>query len=158
MGKNYSGLRHQAKNSTMSEQPTFDFLDVEKAADIDTMRTAAVARWLNLTRVTLPGMAAEQGWPISEDHCFMRVCLDAVFGTPWHTVIKRPAIRHLSYRQLHAAISVAEAIVYAPETLTALNQKSLNCRQSCQPRRRRLWSDPLNLSDANDLALFPISN
>ena len=49
------------------------------------------ARWLDLTRVTLPALAAVHHWPIRLDHCFMRVLLDNAVGGVWHHVIPRPA-------------------------------------------------------------------
>ena len=95
-------------------------------------RAALVGQWLILMRDVMPGMAAACRWPISNDHCFMRVCLDAVMGVPWHTVVKRPAIRHLTSEQLRAAIAVAEAIVREPATLGAFNRQSIRWRQKHQ--------------------------
>jgi hypothetical protein len=92
-------------------------------------RTELVARWNELVRKVLPGLAAQYRWPISQDHCFMRVCLDTALGAPWHTVIRRPAIRHLSDDQLAVAIAVAEALQPAPETLDALNRQSIRWRK-----------------------------
>ncbi len=73
-------------------------------------------------------MARERDWPISLDHCFMRVCLDAILGAPWTRTVSRPAIRHLSEDQLEAAVRVAESIATHPETLRALNEASLRGR------------------------------
>jgi hypothetical protein len=86
------------------------------------------ARWLALTREVLPGMAAAERWPIRLDHCFMRVCLDATLGRPWHEVVRRPAIRHLTDAQLAAAIAVAERLRADPASLPALNRQSLRMR------------------------------
>jgi hypothetical protein len=93
-------------------------------------RAMLIARWLKLVRDILPGMAEKHHWPISQDHCFMRVCLDTALGAPWHTVIKRPAIRNLSDEQLDAAVAVAEALVLAPQTLEAINRQSIDWRKS----------------------------
>lgn len=93
-----------------------------------TERPALLARWLQLTRAALPGMAAAQGWPIRLDHCFMRVCLDAAVGRPWHEAVRRPAVRHLSDAQLARAVAVAERIVGEPACLPALNEASLRMR------------------------------
>jgi hypothetical protein len=87
-----------------------------------------IAHWLDLTRRVLPGMAMVQRWPIRLDHCFMRICLDAAIGRPWHNAVKRPAVRHLSPAQLEAAIAIAERIAAAPDTLPALNHASLKMR------------------------------
>ena len=91
-------------------------------------RAALVARWLDLTRHVLPAMAAAQRWPIRLDHCFMRVCLDAACGQPWHEVIARPAIRHAADDVLRRAIAVAERIMAAPAHLAELNRSSLAAR------------------------------
>ncbi len=93
-------------------------------------REALVARWLALTRRTLPGMAAAQRWPIRLDHCFMRVCLDEAMGGPWTEVLSRPAIRSMTDGQLTAAIGVAEAIVARPALLAGLNARSLERRRA----------------------------
>ena len=73
-------------------------------------------------------MAAEHGWPIRLDHCFMRVCLDAALAVRWDTVVRRPAIRHLSDAQLGRAVAQAEAIAARPDLLPRLNQDSLRLR------------------------------
>ncbi len=91
-------------------------------------RAVLLARWVLLTGTVLPAMAAEQGWPIRLDHCFKRVCLDAALGARWDTVVRRPAIRHLSLSQLSAAVEHAERIVATPTLLSPLNQASLRLR------------------------------
>ncbi len=91
-------------------------------------RDALLARWLDLTRRVLPGMAAAEGWPIRFDHCFMRVCLDAAFGRPWHEAVRRPAVRHMTEAELARAVLVAERIAATPALLPALNAESLRLR------------------------------
>ena len=93
-------------------------------------RTALVERWFELTRRILPAMAPGQGWPIRYDHCFMRVCLDEAMGAPWHQIVKRPAIHHMTDDQLQAAINVAEQITAKPELLKLLNENSLIRRRA----------------------------
>lgn len=97
-------------------------------------RAEAVARWLHLTRVALPAMAAAHRWPISLDHCFMRVCLDLAVGVPWHERVRRPAVRHLDDAQLLAAIAVAERVAADPDSLPALNRESLAMRGKARGR------------------------
>jgi len=91
-------------------------------------RVALQARWLDLTRRVLPGIAAAHRWPIRLDHCFMRVCLDAAIGQRWDQVVARPAIRHLSTAQLSLAIAIAERIAAQPELLPLMNRASLEMR------------------------------
>ncbi len=95
-------------------------------------RTALVERWFELTRRILPAMAAGQRWPIRYDHCFMRVCLDEAMGAPWHQIVKRPAIHHMSEAQLTAAVDVAERVAAQPELLRPLNERSLLLRQAAK--------------------------
>jgi hypothetical protein len=92
-------------------------------------------RWLELTRSVLPGMAPAERWPIRLDHCFMRVCLDAALGRPWHEVVRRPAVRHLTDAQLAEAVGVAERIAADPTALPALNKESLAWRKASRARR-----------------------
>lgn len=98
-------------------------------------RQTQTARWYELTRVVLPGMASTQNWPIRLDHCFMRVCLDAVLGSPWTRQIGRPAIRTISDDQLAAAIAVAESIAAEPARLPTLNEASLQGRRAARLAR-----------------------
>jgi hypothetical protein len=91
-------------------------------------RKVLAARWLKLTREVLPAMAEAHEWPIRLDHCFMRVCLDAAIGRRWDAVVRRPAIRHLSDRQLADAVAAAERIVADPARLPAMNAASLRMR------------------------------
>jgi hypothetical protein len=98
-------------------------------ADGGSPRARLASRWLELTREVLPGMAADCGWPIHRDHCFMRVCLDAALGAPWHRLVGRPAVRHLTNAQLLAAVAVAERLLREPESLAALNDQSIRWRR-----------------------------
>ena len=95
-----------------------------------TEREQLFARWLELTRATLPGLADAARWPIRFDHCFMRVCLDHAIGQPWHERVRRPAIRHMTDDQLRAAIAVADRIVADPSALPGLNSQSLAWRKA----------------------------
>ena len=97
-------------------------------------RDALLDRWNDLTRRVLPGMAAAEGWPIRLDHCFMRVCLDTAFGRPWHEVVRRPAVRHMTEAELARAVAVAERIAAAPSLLPALNAESLRLRGKARRR------------------------
>jgi len=93
-------------------------------------REQLAARWLDLTRRVLPGMARAEGWPIRLDHCFMRVCLDQALGQPWHERVRRPAIRHLGDDELRRAVVIAERIAADPAVLPSLNAQSLAWRRA----------------------------
>jgi len=97
-------------------------------------REQLAARWLDLTRRVLPGMAEAEGWPIRLDHCFMRVCLDHALGQPWHQRVRRPAIRHLSDDEMRRAIAVAERVTADPAVLPGLNAQSLAWRRASRHR------------------------
>ena len=60
----------------------------------NTAREALVARWFALTRERLPALAQTRDWPVSEDHCFMRILLDNACGGVWRDFVKAPAYRH----------------------------------------------------------------
>lgn len=92
-------------------------------------RDAVVARWLELTRTILPGMARAHRWPIQLDHCFMRVCLDQAMQGQWDRTVGRPAVRRMALADLQRAIAVAESIVADPALLPALNAESLAWRR-----------------------------
>lgn len=115
-----------------AQNPINDPMPLQSMTGDESQRAMLVERWMGLTRDVLPTMAERCRWPISLDHCFMRVCLDTAVGAPWHTIVKRPAIRHLSLEQLVAAITVAEALVSAPETLAVLNAQSIRWRRQAR--------------------------
>ncbi len=98
-------------------------------------RVTLLARWNVLTRDTLPAMAPTHQWPIRLDHCFMRVCLDAALGARWDTLVRRPAVRHLTCAQLARAVAIAERITQEPTLLPSLNTQSLHYRQKRDPFR-----------------------
>jgi hypothetical protein len=93
-------------------------------------RMELLERWKQFVNNVLPNMVAAHGWSISQNHCFMRVCLDTSFGCPWQTVVKRPATRYMTDDQLRAAIAVAERIIASPALLAELNRKSILDRKS----------------------------
>ena len=93
-------------------------------------RDALVRRWLELTRTVLPGMAAAAGWPIDQDHCFMRVFLDHAMSGPWHRTVRRPATRFMTVEALAQAVAAAEHVVRHPDELDGFNRRSLAWRRT----------------------------
>ena len=102
---------------------------VQKQLEKDTERDLLEHRWLDLTRVTLPGLARKCTWPIFRDHCFQRVLLDAACGGCWYDRISgRPAYKAASGLILARAISIGERIISEPAYLPTLNRQSLQHR------------------------------
>ncbi|WP_294322028.1 GCN5-related N-acetyltransferase [uncultured Sphingomonas sp.] len=94
-----------------------------------TDRAALEARWLDLTRRALPGVARERGWPVVADHCFQRILLDHAFGGTWYDhVAGRPAYAHADPAALARAVTLGEAALAGDADLAALNRQSLMWR------------------------------
>ncbi|MEL6310975.1 MAG: hypothetical protein AAFR76_10520 [Planctomycetota bacterium] len=91
-------------------------------------------RYLDLVRLALPHRARSDpggGWPISEDHCFMRVVLDNLFSGCWYDHLDRRLVgyKQLSDEQLVRAIELAESMLReGPELAASLNERSLAWR------------------------------
>lgn len=95
----------------------------------DGHRATLEARWLALTRTTLPALAAARGWPVRADHCFQRILLDHAFGGCWYDhVAARPAYRHVPPATLAAAIALGEAAIAGARDMADLNRASLRWR------------------------------
>ncbi|HEX8446751.1 MAG TPA: GCN5-related N-acetyltransferase [Sphingomonas sp.] len=93
-------------------------------------RRAAEARWLDLTRIRLPMVAAARGWPVRADHCFQRILLDNACGGVWYDhVAGRPAYAHADRPLLDRAIALAQAALAGDVDLAALNRRSLAWRK-----------------------------
>ncbi|WP_419808846.1 GCN5-related N-acetyltransferase [Sphingomonas sp.] len=93
------------------------------------------ARWLTLTRRTLPPLAVARGWPVSADHCFQRILLDHAVGGCWYAQVeRRPAYRHLDTARLAAAVALGDAVAAGEADLAALNRQSLAWRGKAPPR------------------------
>lgn len=93
-------------------------------------RARLEAEWLAITRKTLPALATARRWPVSADHCFMRILLDAVHGGRWDAEVQgRPAYKHIDRARLAAAVTLAERVVSGDADLWALNAQSLVWRR-----------------------------
>ena len=107
-------------------------LDFGRRSDGDrdpTDRARLEADWLTITRQTLPALAETQAWPVSANHCFMRILLDAVHEGRWDRFVEgRPAYKHIELERLRAAIKLAERVVANEADLPALNAQSLAWR------------------------------
>lgn len=98
--------------------------------DCDALERARLeAEWLTLTRQTLPALAKLRRWPVSADHCFMRILLDAVHEGRWDRVVQgRPAYKYIDIERLAAGVKLAERVVASETDLWALNTQSLAWR------------------------------
>lgn len=103
---------------------------------------ALVEEWRTLYAKTLPSLAyskdaAQPKWPVSLDHCFARIILDNTIGTgrgkdgenvQWDSVIRKPAVKHMSDAQLRLAIELAHKIQRGEANLVELDRRSLEAR------------------------------
>jgi len=94
-------------------------------------RAALEARWLDLTRVTLPALAQDRDWPVSADHCFQRILLDAACDGVWYdSITDRPAYRRAPDTILVQAVTLGEAAVAGTVDLAALDARSRAWRRA----------------------------
>ncbi|WP_428388249.1 hypothetical protein [Mucisphaera sp.] len=94
-------------------------------------RYALQARYLALTRVELPSLAALENWAVREDHCFMRIILDHLFQGCWYEHLDRRlrAYKQLDDAQLRRAVAMGERMLEEGEGLVLrMNTKSLAWR------------------------------
>lgn len=102
-------------------------------------RSELEARWLTLTRETLPALAAQRRWPVSADHCFARILLDHACGGVWYDhVTGRPAYRHLDDARLAQAVATGDAVAAGAADLHRLNARSLAWRSERKAGQRGL--------------------
>ena len=95
-----------------------------------TERAKLETEWLTLTQATLPALAKSYHWPVSADHCFMRILLDAVHKARWDSVVtKRPAYKHIGKAQLVAALALGQQVAAGEADLWSLNTQSLRWRE-----------------------------
>lgn len=106
---------------------------------------AMQARWLDLTRRELPGLALERHWPVRADHCFQRILLDNAFGGVWYDhVAGRPAYIHADPAALARAVALGEAAVAGTVDLAELNRRSLDWRG--KPPSKPTGGTPMSLA------------
>ena len=99
-------------------------------------------RYLDLTRIVLPSLGRTRGWVITEDHCFMRVVLDHVFGDCWYNHLERRlrAYKQLNDTQLSLAVSIAERMSKADaDTIAQMNARSLKWRDKPAPHSLKTY-------------------
>ncbi len=85
-------------------------------------------RYLELTRFILPAEARINNWLIQDDHCFMRIILDHVFGGCWYDHLDRrlTAYKQLNDEQLVKALRLANKILReGKQVVLKMNEQSL---------------------------------
>lgn len=92
--------------------------------------------WTTLCSHTLPKLAeardsAQRKWPVTLDHCFVRIILDNTIGhglQRWDNVLQKPAGRNMDEQQLRDAIKLGQRIQSGEVSLCHLDEVSLRCR------------------------------
>ena len=89
-----------------------------------------VSRYIVLTKEVMPHLAltSHKHWPVSNDHCFQRIVLDAVCGGVWYDYLPRPAYKNLPHDQAANAVKLCNDIISGDADLIALNKQSLQWR------------------------------
>ena len=69
-------------------------------------------------------------WPVTLDHCFARIILDATVGldAPWTSKMESPAYKNMSKPQLRWSIELGRRILEGEEDLVELDNMSLQLR------------------------------
>ncbi len=113
---NASSLHNQSPNSSNSTS-------VEHSKDVQ--------QFLHYAKSVLPSIAAakKNTWPISHDHCFMRVILDNICERAWYEIIPSPAYKNLTKEQASAALNLAKQIANEHVSLKTLNERSKQWRR-----------------------------
>ena len=89
-----------------------------------------VSRYILLTKEVMPHLArtSHKHWPVSNDHCFQRIILDAVCGGVWYDYLPRPAYKNLTHDQAANAVKLCNDIISGDADLIVLNNQSLQWR------------------------------
>ena len=75
------------------------------------------SRFQRLPELDLPERAPSLRWPLRNDHCFKRICLDYAVQDVWHRHLAKPAERHIHGEALDRAVRCAEDILREGEPL-----------------------------------------
>lgn len=119
---------HIQSSGELERHPEGIYARLQRAASA---RESLEEEWRRLTVRSLPRLALAHGWPLSEDHCFMRVALDAAFAGCWydHLDKARPAVSQISTADLGKAVAAAKRIeAEGVSALIELNEASLRWR------------------------------
>jgi hypothetical protein len=96
---------------------------------IDQARLHLECQFDDLVYRTLPRLAREHKWVITEDHCFMRVLYDNAFGDAWYKCLPKHhdrVLRRIPTAVLQEAVRIGgELVLYNGVDLDKLNHNSL---------------------------------
>jgi hypothetical protein len=96
---------------------------------IDQARLHLECQFDDLVYKTLPRLAREHKWVITEDHCFMRVLYDNAFGDAWYKCLPKHhdrVLRRIPTAVLQEAVRIGgELVLYNGVDLDKLNHNSL---------------------------------
>ena len=95
------GSQRQQQNEEQQPQPP------------SSSRGQLEARYKDLFNVALPDKAMEKQWPISQNHCLMRIALDHYCGRCWYDRWdqRKGAMASMSTAELQGVIQVAERML-----------------------------------------------
>lgn len=84
----------------------------------------------HLANEIFPEIAAREGYPITENHCLLRVVYDQLFQGKWQDQISinGPLINSLTEKQLIQAIQLAALVISDKSTCQKMNAQSLEWR------------------------------
>ena len=88
----------------------------------------SIEKLKHLVNKVYPEQAKREGWPVFENHCFLRIVYDNLFEDCWykHLDRKKPVLNQLSADQLKKALEIAESL---PSKIHVLNNKSIRFRR-----------------------------
>jgi len=83
-----------------------------------------------LTQLEDVSKSKDSSYPVSADHCFLRIAYDALFPGPWDQYIDKPAWKHLSFSQTEIVQQLLNEMIHDPAACRRLNAESLKKRRN----------------------------
>jgi len=83
-----------------------------------------------LTQLEDVSKSKDSSYPVSADHCFLRIAYDALFPGPWDQYIDKPAWKHLSLSQTEMVQQLLNEMIHDPAACRRLNAESLKKRRN----------------------------
>lgn len=70
-----------------------------------------------------------------EDHCYLRIALDHVFGNQWDLKIHRPAFKHLTEKELKKVVTILQTYLENKPLLLQHHSQSLAYREKWKSKQ-----------------------